>query len=207
MGKYPKNAYKALVQGNSIGLTTLTKALLKISPVAADTDRMLAAYELKDSSDAAAEITIRANNFLLDGECDVPRNITLTVGGTAADIAAVQATVKGVLMDGSIGTETMPAFTLNTAGSVVGSKIFKRFLEVTVPEMDGAGVTLDVGIGVKIGCPVIQVADVANTVYPPVQKAGSGTLTDEIHATDVNQSYVTLSVLDGTLHVIEVTIG
>jgi len=48
------------------------------------------------------------------------RNITLTVGGTATDIAAVQGIVRGTDYNDEVIEETMPAFTVDTAGTVVG---------------------------------------------------------------------------------------
>jgi hypothetical protein len=55
----------------------------------------------------------------------VPRNITATAGGTAGDIKAIQVIVEGTNYADEVITETLPAFTENTAGSVVGSKAFK----------------------------------------------------------------------------------
>jgi hypothetical protein len=84
---------------------------------------------------------------------DVPRNVTATAGGTAGDIKAVQVTVEGTDFDGLPISETLPAFTVNTAGSVVGSKAFKTITKVTIPAHDGTGATTAIGFGAKLGLP------------------------------------------------------
>src|SRR4051812_29897479 len=45
-----------------------------------------------------------------------PRNITATAGGTAGDIKAVQVVVTGTNVAGEVISETLPAFTVDTAG-------------------------------------------------------------------------------------------
>ena len=54
-----------------------------------------------------------------------PRNITATAGGVAGDIKAIQVVIEGEDMAGNVISETLPAFTENTAGIVAGSKAFK----------------------------------------------------------------------------------
>jgi len=83
------------------------------------------------------------------------RNITLTADGTAGSIKAVAAIVTGKNIDGETITETMPAFTVDTAGSVTGSKAFASVDKVDVPAMDGAGVTVSIGHGEKLGLPYL----------------------------------------------------
>jgi len=83
----------------------------------------------------------------------VPRNITATAGGTAADIKAVQVIVEGTNMNDEAITETLAAFTVDTAGTVTGAKAFKSVTKVTVPAMDGAAATVAVGFGEVLGLP------------------------------------------------------
>lgn len=85
---------------------------------------------------------------------DVPRNLTATAGGTAGDIAAVQVTVTGTNYLGETITETLPVFTVNTAGTVTGSKAFATVTSYSVPAMDGTGATVAIGTGAKLGLPV-----------------------------------------------------
>lgn len=81
----------------------------------------------------------------------VPRNVTATAGGTSADIKAVQVIVAGTNEEGVAITETLPAFTVNTAGTVVGSKAFATVTSITIPAHDGTGATTSVGTGAKLG--------------------------------------------------------
>lgn len=82
-----------------------------------------------------------------------PRNITATAGGTSADVKAIQVTVTGTDMDDQVITEDLPAFTVNTTGTVTGSKIFKTVTSVSIPAHDGTGATTSIGTGSKLGLP------------------------------------------------------
>jgi len=82
---------------------------------------------------------------------DVPRNITATAGGTAGDIKAIQVVVVGTDADGNGITETLPAFTVDTAGTVTGNKAFRSVTSITIPAHDGNGATTAVGYGSKLG--------------------------------------------------------
>ncbi len=81
----------------------------------------------------------------------VPRNVTATAGGTAGDVKAVAVTVTGRDSDGRRITETLPVFTVDTAGTVVGSKAFASIESYSVPAMDGTGATVAIGTGAKLG--------------------------------------------------------
>lgn len=83
----------------------------------------------------------------------IPRNVTATAGGTAGDIKAVQVTVTGTNMRDEVITETLPVFTVDTAGTVVGSKAFKTVTSYSVPAMDGTGATVAIGVGAELGLP------------------------------------------------------
>jgi hypothetical protein len=82
---------------------------------------------------------------------DVPRNITATAGGTNTDIKAIQVTVVGTDAEGHSISETLPAFTVDTAGTVTGSKAFKTVTSITIPAHDGTGATTAIGFGSKLG--------------------------------------------------------
>lgn len=115
------------------------------SPAAADTDAVLAA--VTDTGEDQV-ITEGISNP------DAARNVTATAGGTATDVKAVQVIVAGTNVYGEAITETLPAFTVNTAGSVTGSKAFKTITSITIPAHDGTGATTAVGVGTKLGLPV-----------------------------------------------------
>lgn len=75
-----------------------------------------------------------------------PSRITATAGGTAGDIKAISVVVAGTDPAGNSISETLPAFTVNTAGIVTGSKVFKTVTSITIPAHDGTGATTAVGI-------------------------------------------------------------
>jgi len=84
---------------------------------------------------------------------DVPRVVSATAGGTAADIKAIQVIVEGTNDDGVVITETLPVFTVNSAGTVTGLKAFKTVTKITIPAHDGTGATTSVGSGAALGMP------------------------------------------------------
>ena len=84
-----------------------------------------------------------------------PRNITATAGGTSGDIAAVQVIVTGTNYNDEVITETLPAFTADTPGSVTGSKAFKTVTSVVIPAHSNTGATTAIGYGDKLGLPYL----------------------------------------------------
>lgn len=83
----------------------------------------------------------------------VPRNITATAGGTAGDIKAIAVVIEGTDFNNEVITETLPAFTVDTAGSVSGSKAFKTVTKITIPAHDGLEATTAIGFGEILGIP------------------------------------------------------
>jgi hypothetical protein len=82
-----------------------------------------------------------------------PKNITATAGGTVTDIKAVAVTITGTNYADEVISEILPAFTLDTAGTVVGNKAFKTVTSISIPAMDGAAATVSIGFGIKLGLP------------------------------------------------------
>lgn len=112
------------------------------SPAAPDVDIVLSAV-----TDDGEEQTITAEIT----DPDIPRAVTATAGGTADDIKAIQVTVNGTNADGAAITEDLPAFTVNTAGTVTGSKAFATVTSVVIPAHDDTGATTSVGTADKLG--------------------------------------------------------
>jgi len=83
----------------------------------------------------------------------VPRAITVTAGGTAADIKAIQVVVEGTNYADEVITETLPAFTVDTPGTVTGTKAFKTVTKITIPAHDGTGATTAIGFSEVLGLP------------------------------------------------------
>jgi len=111
-------------------------------PAVADADGILAAVTCTGSPQT---ITTGIN------QPEVPRNITATAGGTAGDIKAIQVVVAGTNAEDQAITETLPAFTVNTAGIVSGAKAFKTVTSITIPAHDGTGATTAIGFGDVLG--------------------------------------------------------
>jgi hypothetical protein len=84
-----------------------------------------------------------------------PTRITATAGGTAGDIKAVVVIIGGVDPAGAAITESLPAFTVDTAGIVTGVKVFKEVNSVTIPAHDGIGATTAIGF---TGAPKVATA-------------------------------------------------
>lgn len=134
---------------------------------------------------------------------DVPRNVTATAGGTAADIAAVQVTVTGTNAKGDVITEDLPAFTVNTAGAVAGSKAFATVTSYSVPAMDGTGATVSIGTGSKLGLPNALSRNTVLAAYLAGTKEGTAP-TVAVSATAVESNTVTLnSSLNGDAVIVD----
>lgn len=82
---------------------------------------------------------------------NIPRNITATAGGTAGSIKAVQVVIEGTDYADNVITETLPAFTVDTPGTVQGNKAFKTVTKITIPVHDATSATTSIGFGEKLG--------------------------------------------------------
>jgi len=144
---FKKDGFNVTTDVTGIGIDCKFPVHFQVSAanaVAADTDGIHAAItDTGEEQEITTEITNPA----------VPRNITATAGGTAADIGAIEIVVEGTNANGEAITETLPAFTENTAGTVTGSKAFKTVTKITVPAHDGTGATTAIGFGSKLGLP------------------------------------------------------
>jgi hypothetical protein len=79
---------------------------------------------------------------------DVPRVLTITIGGNAGDVIAGNIQLIGVNIEGKPITDVV-AYT--TTGTVTGSLVFKRINTVIFPAQGGTDVTLQVGISNRLG--------------------------------------------------------
>ena len=130
-----------------------------------------------------------------------PKNVSATAGGTAGDIKAVQVVVAGTNFADEVISETLPVFTVDTAGTVVGSKAFKTVTGVTIPAMDGAGATVSIGFGEKLGLPFKLAHNTVLAAYLNNTKEGTApTVTTSTAAVDGNTIDLN-STLDG--HVVD----
>lgn len=81
---------------------------------------------------------------------DVPRNLTVTAGGTTAQILDSLITVNGYNIEGKPISEQF-RFAAATGGTVTGVKAFKTVTSVVIGQQGGSGPTFAVGTGNKIG--------------------------------------------------------
>lgn len=117
-------------------------AVYSETPIAADTD-----YILNDRATSASAVTT-VTTFL--AQPDVPRVITVTPGGTTADVPAGDVTITGTDACGQTITDTITfAANASTAGTTV--KAFKTITSIAFPIQDGAAATYDVGVGAALG--------------------------------------------------------
>jgi hypothetical protein len=127
----------------------------------------------------------------------VPRVVTATAGGTAGDIKAIQVTINGTDINGEVLTEDLPAFTVNTTGTVTGTKAFKTVTSVVIPAHDGVGATTSIGTGPALGLPIKLSRNTTVNVYLGGVKDSFAGMT--FSSTVVASNTVTLtSALDGS---------
>lgn len=173
------------------GTGATTSLGLDGAPAVADADGVMSAL-----TDDGAEAVITAGVNI--NALDVPRNITATAGGTAGDIKAIQVTIDGKDMEGNVIQEVLPAFTVDTAGTVTGSKIFAEVTQITIPAHDGTGATTAIGFGSKLG---IDKRLARNSVYAAylnnVREGTAPTVTVSASALESNGATLD-SALDGT---------
>lgn len=159
------------------------------SPVVADVDGVMAAL-----TDDGAEAVVTTG--LTNPPC--PRNITATAGGTAGDIKAIQVVIVGTNYLDEVITETLPAFTVNTGGSVAGALAFKTVTQITIPAHDGTGATTSIGFGDILGLPDAAAARLAEaTIFNGVVETTAVTLVKDADEIEKNTADLN-SALDGS---------
>jgi hypothetical protein len=116
------------------------------TPAAASTTQVL-------SSHAGATSTAAVSVTTLAGQPDVARNLTITSGGTTADVASCVITAYGTDIRSRTITETF-TFADNEAATKTGNKAFKTVTSISFPANceDGTfAATWSVGMGSKLG--------------------------------------------------------
>lgn len=117
---------------------------LILAPVAASTTRLLSA-NAGSTAGAPAEVT----SFL--AQPDVARNLTVTTGGTTADVKASSVIVYGTDFFGASIMEVI-AISDNLNGTATGTLAFQTVSKVILPAEEGAfAASWSVGVGEKLG--------------------------------------------------------
>lgn len=134
---------------------------------------------------------------------DVPRVVTATAGGTAGDVKAIQVTITGTNADGGSITEDLPAFTVNTTGTVTSTKAFASVTEIVIPAHDGTGATTAIGTGAALGLGTAISRDTVQAAYfGGTRETTAPTVTAD--STTVEGNLVELdSTLDGSAVVVD----
>jgi hypothetical protein len=196
MKMYPYNHKMGQIIQSDVNGVALDRSFLAhfqvpaAAAVAADADGVHAAVE---DTGEEQEITTGFSNPA------VPRNITATAGGTAGDIKAVQVVVEGTNYADEEVSETLPAFTENTAGTVQGSKAFKTVTKVTIPAHDGTSATTSIGFGDKLGLPYKLAHNTVLATYLNNVKEGTAP-TVAVSATAIESNTIDLnSALNGSV--------
>ena len=148
-----KNA-AALIQTAIRALTSLGSVSLTAVTCAAGGNWDTAAIATGETGSVYFSGGLSPVDSLSTGFTDPPcaRNVTATAGGTAGDIKAIRVNVYGK-RNGENIEELLPAFTVNTPGTVVGSLAFDEITLVDIPAHDGLGATTAIGFGELIGLP------------------------------------------------------
>jgi len=118
--------------------------------VATDDNRLLSNQATSDS------VITTVVSFL--AQPDFPRNITITPGGTTADVPAGDIVVTGTNIRGEVISETF-TLTADQTAEDTGLKAFKTVTSIIFPIQDGAGATYDVGIADVLGLDRMMVGD------------------------------------------------
>jgi hypothetical protein len=92
------------------------------------------------NASASADVTVTSGIT----DPDVPRALSVTVGGTASSVQACSIVVTGTNVEGKIITESFIT-TIATTGTINGSKAFQSVTSVLIPKQVGSGVTVAVG--------------------------------------------------------------
>ncbi len=116
-------------------------------PIAASTGRVKASGYVGPTSAAAVTLTS------FNDQPDVPRNLTITPGGTTADVGTCTITVSGTdIRNHSISEDF--AFAANASSATTGTKAFKTVTSVVFPancEDSPWTASWAIGVGEKIG--------------------------------------------------------
>lgn len=131
------------------------------------------------------------------------RNITATAGGTAGDIKAIQPIIYGTNKAGAAISETLTAFTVDTAGTVTGNKAFNTITYIDLPAHDGTGATTAFGTGAKLGLPQkFSRNQVIAAFLANVKESTAPTVA--VSATALESNTITLnSALNGTAVIVD----
>lgn len=201
MGLFPANTNIARTAQTDIVGTT--NALLRHvqadlgSPVVADVDRIL-----NDQATSNSVVTT-VTSFL--AQPDVPRSISVTPGGTTADVPAGDVTITGTDRAGATITDTI-TFAANASTAGHTAKAFASITEIEFPVQDGGAATYDVGVSDKLGLPDKLARNSVSAAYLANVREGTAPAVT-VSATVLSLNTVDLSsAMNGTAVLVDYTL-
>lgn len=119
---------------------------------------------------------------------DFARKISVTPGGTTADVKAGNYVLTGTDIRGNVITDTL-VFADNDTAKQVSLKAFKTVVSLVAPIQDGAGATFSIGVEDALGLDrCMSEAAVVDAYIDGVRETTAATVT--FHATDVSKNTV-----------------
>lgn len=139
------------------GATTFANFERMSQNIKLPTQLMLEHQTVSAPATAAATTVLNAHTAVVGGETvtvfaaqpDKARNLTVTPGGTTANVVAGNVVVTGKDIRGKVITETL-AITSTQSTATTGAKAFSAVTSIVFPAA-GASTTWSVGAGTKLG--------------------------------------------------------
>lgn len=127
-------------------------------------------------------------NITPSAQPDFARKVSVTPGGTTADVAAGSYVLTGTDIRGKVITDTL-TFSANDTLKQVSVKAFKTVTNLSAPIQDGAGATFSIGIEDALGLKrCMSEAAVLDAYIDGVRETTAATITFD--ATDVSKNTV-----------------
>jgi hypothetical protein len=163
-----------------------TQAILEHQTIAIPV--VAATTRLATGAATSASVITTVSSF--SAQPDVPRVITITPGGTTADVPAGSVTISGTDIKGKALSDTI-TFLANASTAGTTLKAFKTVSSVVFPIQDGGSATYDIGVGAAFG--LLHCADKAGyyafSVFDGAYETTRGTFVN--NATDYTKNVFT----------------
>lgn len=154
------------------------------------------ATRLKTAQATSNSVVTAVTSF--SAQPDFARKITVTPGGTTADVPAGDVTIVGTNIRGESITDTI-TFAANASAAGATLKAFKTVTSVTFPIQDGAAATYGIGVNDALGLDrCMSEASVIDAYASGTRETTAATVTFD--ASDVSKNTVDLNTaLDATV--------
>lgn len=153
------------------------------------------ATRLKTAQATSASVITTVTSF--SAQPDFARKITVTPGGTTADVPTGDVVITGTDIRGNVITDTL-TFAANDSAAQTSVKAFKTVTSVVFPVQDGASATYGIGISDALGLDrCMSEAAVIDVYQNGTRETTAATVTYD--ASDVSKNTVDPNTaLDGT---------